>query len=480
MKDRVRPGWLPVIDRVSGFARNRLSACQSPGESLPPASCEIVRDEAQPSRGAMLRAMALFQRRTASRAQLLILAATALSTLALYPFAAALADAPATTHSAEPAAKQPTAPPTQPATTIRAASGEVSKPAPADQAPAALIERGAKFLLSAQGPDGGWTSKAGPGISALVVKALAQTPSVGPQHAAVARGVDFVLSHRREDGGVYGAEGLLKNYESSVTLSMLAALPRTRHAERIQELQRFLIKDQWDESEDIKPDNPFYGGAGYGRGKRPDLSNTQMMVEALHDSGLPKDDPAYAKALTFIRRCQMLGESNDQPFARGSMQGGFIYSPANGGESKAGEIEVGARKELRCYGSMSYSGYKSLLYVGLRADDPRVLAAREWIAKNWTLSVNPNMPGEQSREGLYYYYHVLARALAIGGEAVITDAQGRKHDWRRELSERLADLQRPDGSWTNAEDRWMEGDPQLVTAYVLLALQAAYPPTGGQ
>ncbi len=336
-----------------------------------------------------------------------------------------------------------------------------------------LMQAGARYLLAAQEADGGWASYAGPGITALCVRALAQTPGIGPQHEAVRRGAEFVLRSQRDDGGIYSAEGLLKNYESSVALSMLAALHDERQHEPIDRLQRFLSQHQWDEGENVAGDNPWYGGAGYGQGQRPDLSNTQVMLEALHDSGLPKDHPAYRKALRFIERCQMRGESNDQPFARGSQQGGFIYSPANGGESKAETVDVNGRKELRCYGSMTYAGFKSMLYAGLSRDDPRVRDAAQWIRANWTLDFNPNMPASRSRQGLYYYYHVFARALAAWGEPLITDAQGRKHDWRAELVERLARQQRGDGCWSNDADRWMEGIPSLTTAYALLALQAA-------
>ena len=34
----------------------------------------------------------------------------------------------------------------------------------------------------------------------------------------------------------------------------------------------------------------------------------------------------------------------------------------------------------------------------------------------------------------------------------------------------VAKRQKPDGSWVNESDRWMEGDANLVTAYVILAL----------
>ncbi|HRS27829.1 MAG TPA: hypothetical protein P5255_06155 [Phycisphaerae bacterium] len=373
------------------------------------------------------------------------------------------------------------------------------------QRAAELSRRGAQFLLAAQEQDGGWTSQGGPGITCLALKALIQEPTVGPNHDSVRRGVDFVRRFIREDGGVYGAEGLLKNYESSVALSMFAALPADSAPEatatapkaapeapptatgpsrgdtprlrsEIAALQKFLIENQWDEAEGKSIDDPWYGGSGYGRSKRPDLSNTQMMLDALRDSGLPPDDPTYKKALIFVQRCQMLGETNDQPFAKGSTQGGFIYTAAHNGESKAGTVEINGRQELRCYGSMTYAGFKSMLYAGLTRDDPRVRAALDWIRNYWTLDYNPNMPQAQSAEGLYYYYHTFARALATFGEPVITDRSGRQHNWREELVLKLAELQRPDGSWINEADRWMEGSPALTTAYSMLALQAAFAP----
>jgi squalene-hopene/tetraprenyl-beta-curcumene cyclase len=361
----------------------------------------------------------------------------------------------------------------QPSTTQPARATPVSLDQRACRRAADLMRHGARYLLAAQEKDGGWASQAGPGVSSLVLKALMQTPDIGPQHAAVRRGIDFVMTFHHDDGGVYDSEGLHRNYESSVALSMLAAADDPQYAETIAGLQRFLKEGQWDEGEGKPVDDPWYGGAGYGRHKRPDLSNTQMMLEALHDSGLPPDDPVYRKALVFVRRCQMLGETNDLDLADGSTQGGFIYTPHNAGESKAGTITVAGRTELRCYGSMSYAGFKSLVYAGLKRDDPRVAAVLGWIRQHWTLDHNPNMPEKQSREGLYYFYHVFGRALDAWGAPRIEDATGRPHAWRQELVEKLAAIQRDDGSWVNEADRWMEGLPALTTAYSLLALQAA-------
>ncbi|MBU0638549.1 MAG: terpene cyclase/mutase family protein [Planctomycetes bacterium] len=338
-----------------------------------------------------------------------------------------------------------------------------------------LNTRAAKYLVAAQEKDGGWASQAGPGVTGLVLKALIQEPAIGPQHTAVRRGLDFMRKFQREDGGIYSAEGLLKNYETSVALAALAALNDPQWQEQITAAQKFLKDSQWDEGEARSVDDAWYGGAGYGQHKRPDLSNTQMMLEALRDSGLPKDDPVYKKALAFIQRCQMRGESNDQAFAKNSTDGGFVYTPANGGESKAGFWEVNGRPELRSYGSMTYAGFKSMLYAGLARDDPRVKAALDWIRRYWTLDFNPNMPAQQSQQGVYYYYHVFARAMAAWGEPEIADQAGRRHNWRHELASKLAELQRSEGSWVNEADRWMEGLPVLTTAYGMLAIQAAYP-----
>jgi squalene-hopene/tetraprenyl-beta-curcumene cyclase len=58
---------------------------------------------------------------------------------------------------------------------------------------------------------------------------------------------------------------------------------------------------------------------------------------------------------------------------------------------------------------------------------------------------------------------------------VVVDANGVKHDWRSELAAELIRRQQPDGSWINDNSRWLEGDPSLVTGYVLLTLSYCRP-----
>ena len=62
---------------------------------------------------------------------------------------------------------------------------------------------------------------------------------------------------------------------------------------------------------------------------------------------------------------------------------------------------------------MTYAGLKSMIYAGVKKDDPRVKAAYEWVQKHYTLDENPGMGGN----GLYYYYHTFAKALDAIGDA---------------------------------------------------------------
>jgi squalene-hopene/tetraprenyl-beta-curcumene cyclase len=97
------------------------------------------------------------------------------------------------------------------------------------------------------------------------------------------------------------------------------------------------------------------------------------------------------------------------------------------------------------------------------------------VKKHYSVEHNPGMPGERAEWGLYYYYHTMAKCLDVMGVDEITDAAGKKHDWRAEITAELAKRQRPDGSWANDKDKWMEGDPHLVTGYALMALAHCKP-----
>ena len=336
-----------------------------------------------------------------------------------------------------------------------------------------LTAKAASFLKSRQKADGSWSSEKGPGITGLVVTALLRSKRAMPAEPAITKGLAYLegfISPRSGGLATEGAFAANSNYATSIALMAFhEANTGGRYDAQIKAGQAYLKTLQWDEGENKGQDDPFYGGAGYGGRSRPDLSNTSFFMEALRDTGLPADDPNLKRALVFVSRCQNLkGESNDQPWAGKVNDGGFIYSAAAGGVSMT-VPPTDANGGLRSYGSMTYAGLKSMIYAGLKADDPRVKAASEYIAKHYSLEENPGM----GQAGLFYYYQTFAKALSLLNKPNFTDAAGQAHDWKAELVAALAKRQGPDGSWVNPADRFMEGDPNLVTSYGLLALAYA-------
>ncbi|MBL8764679.1 MAG: hypothetical protein JNM07_10470 [Phycisphaerae bacterium] len=363
----------------------------------------------------------------------------------------------------------------------------------------AAAAKAAEFLRSKQDvATGGWSVPATvegqprppvmPAISALALNGLL-LKGESIRDPALARGVSFVLSLRQPDGGIY--DRVLPSYNTAISLSMLARVGSPEAGAAIRPAQDFVRAGQWWEGAGpgvgaevpgkVGADHPFYGGVGYGKHSRPDLSNLAFMLQALHDSGVPADDAAFTRARIFLARVQMVDAVNDMPYADGTRQGGFIYATGpEGDQPGVGQSFAGSIDEtlddgttvsrLRAYGSMTYAGFKSLIYAGLKKDDPRVVAATGWIARNYTLEENPGL----GTDGMYYYYLMFARAMDARAEPtlnVITpDGAATERDWANDLIDRLVSLQQADGSFRVVDDRWMENDGVLIASYALIAL----------
>lgn len=464
-----------------------------------------------------------------------------------------------------------------------------------------MAARAAAWLRSRQDSSGGWSipqdgAKAGPvypAISGLVLAGLVNQPDASPKDDAISRAVGFIVKYQQPDGGIY--DRVMPSYNTSICAAALAKIDSPQAADATRRAIEFLKQIQYGEAAAatsggpeaavaVGPEHPFYGGWGYGNRGRPDVSNTHFALEALHEAGVPESDPAFKRALVFLQRMQMIETTpdgtrvNDQEYAKGSTQGGFIYATAvdkdsvGRGQSFAGEIvesasgppgceatltidkgvkkamsrdDAGARlsdaatredglkdgfmvvlgptgdgvssreitvrapmtdpekfraviagafadvlgenpsitvrrieawrgvSRLRAYGTVSYAGFKSYLYANLSKNDPRVLAVKDWVSRHYTLDENPGM----GTDGLYYYFNVFAPALAANGEDMlrVIGADGRvtPRDWRADLVARLAMLQESDGSFRPVDDRWLEDNKVLITAYSLRALQHA-------
>lgn len=333
----------------------------------------------------------------------------------------------------------------------------------------AMVDRAVSFLETSRTEEGAFSPQLGPAVTGLVATGLLQQGR-SINDPLVADAVAYVVGFAKPDGGVYADGSRYRNYETCIAIQCLkaaASAPGAKedYADLLAGAEKFVKGQQWDEDEGHDVTSTSYGGAGYGSHSRPDLSNTAFLIDALHSLGRGADDPAMQKALAFVSRTQNLeSEHNTTEFAAKINDGGFYYTPAAGGTSQAGADD--ANGGLRSYGSMTYAGLKSMIYAGVGPDDPRVKAARKWLQQHYTLEENPGM----GTSGLYYYYHTFAKALDAVGEPTFTDADGVEHDWRVELAAKLAEEQKPTGAWVNSNERWLESDPNLSTAYALLAL----------
>lgn len=339
-----------------------------------------------------------------------------------------------------------------------------------------VVSKAIQYLENSQADNGSFSESLGPAVTAMCTTALLENgvPRTSP---LVQKSLNYLQGFIQADGGVYAPKSNLRNYETSVAvMCFVAANDDGRYDEVIRKAIDFQKNIQWDDAEGYDRSSTFYGGQGYGKHKRPDMSNTSFFIDALKAAGEDSSSEAVQKAVVFMSRAQNLpSQYNDQEYATHVTRddrGGFIYTPVGEGETKV-QIDGGKTPEggLRSYASMTYAGLKSFLYAGLSQDDIRVQAAKDWISRHYDLQTNPGM----GLQGLYYYYHVFAKALDANGERTIVDANGNKHNWRADLLDAFQTRQHANGSWTNEADRWYEGDPNLVTSYCLLALKYCHP-----
>lgn len=324
------------------------------------------------------------------------------------------------------------------------------------------IARGAKFLVANQSSDGFWSDKQMPALTALPVWALTNVSEdrVSGVTNAIKKGVKYVLSTQRPDGGFYvpkpgrGGSGL-GNYNTSVCLSAL-------FESKISPATPLLKAREYIASSQLTGDDTMAGGFGYdklSRRRYADLSNTSYALDAMRRTesleefrvGAKRVDVNWDKALSFVDNLM----KKDGPDA-----GGAAY---NDRTPQAGTVtNAKNRVHLRAYGSMTYAAVLSMCHAKLDRGDPRVRDSLEYCRRNWSVNENPGM----GNQGLYYFYDIMARALSASGVEKIGE-----HEWKKELSAKLISLQKPDGSWFNDNNRFWESDPVLCTSFAILVLQ---------
>ena len=352
-----------------------------------------------------------------------------------------------------------------------------------------------RFLADNQSPDGAWRSsiyglyKDGPSLSPHVVTCLFFLPRTQQQQLAFEKGLAYLEMVMDESGNLRNGKDLLYPVYTCGEISrMIAKGPRTPKRLALQaSLLKYIRGFQMNETLGWQEDDLEYGGWSFapqpprkpapgrpgGKWDWPNLSSTLYGVGAMRSAKIPQTDPSFRQALIFVQRCQNFGQGPDADPKFDD--GGFFFTPVEAIQNKAGIAGTDAqgRQRFYSYGSMTVDGLRALLSSGLPQDHPRVLAARRWLERNYSVEHNPGTFAEAQegvRDAFYYYYcWGVAHAFMHLKVRQISTPNGQV-DWATDLAEALLRRQRPDGSWASRYLEAKEDDPLVATPFAASAL----------
>ncbi len=328
------------------------------------------------------------------------------------------------------------------------------------------LRRAARYLWGQQATDGGWHSqtygllRSGQSLTPFVLEALLHVPGdvYALPRGEVDRAITFIRRQMDSSGAVGRTDPGLEDYPNYATALAVLALCRAGSApEVIAPMIGYLRAQQFTEQNGWQRRDPAYGAWGMGGERRMapqpghvDLSMTRYVLQALAAAGGRAGDPAFDKAHVFVERCQNYGNGGD---------GGFFFTTVVLEANKAGRDG----ELYRSYGTATADGILSLMAMGRGHGDPRVDAGIQWLRQHHRAGGAPGFTGESYQRwaaGLRFYY-AASRAAVLSTlplaevNSVIVDLLG---------------MQRPDGSWVNADPLVKEDDPLIATGLAVRAL----------
>ena len=372
----------------------------------------------------------------------------------------------------------------------------------------AALEKAARYLVSKQSADGAWRSETygalrdGPSLTPLVMSALLFLPQSGAEgQAALRKGAEYLAGFVSDDGKlkIGPRELLFPVYTAASASRVLVLVERSpRYIRAQQAWLAYLRGRQLNESLGWKPSDLEYGGWGFsldvprkpapGRPKEllheSNLAATVFALAALRSAKVPAADPAYAQALVFVKRCQNF---SDDPAAADPKfdDGGFFFIPGDAAQNKAGQAGVDrfGRARFHSYGTMTADGLRALLRCGLAEDHPRVVAARNWLTRNFSAAHNPGaFAGDRAvlQDATYYYWTWAASHALLALRLERLETRDGPVAWPERFAGELLARQQPDGSWVNRFTDAKEDDPLIATPWAAAALAIGRAMTAGQ
>ena len=305
------------------------------------------------------------------------------------------------------------------------------------------ITRGVDFLKGKQTNNGVWSrqpSHTG-GVTALCTLALLNC-GVELEDRVIQRSMQRLNGIDIDTSSVYAVS----------LMTMVYCLGEPDNIGRIRECVNYLVETQ------VERGGRRGGGGGwpYTRvGGRPDSSNSQFALLALHEAsllGIKVDQRVWRDARWYWE--EDVRHRN----------GGFFYTSAHPSVS----------------GSMTCAGMSSLIIIDenlpkqVPFENGRVVccgendrleyveSASDWLGKHFSVRRNPTQGALSFSRNTLYFLYGLERAARLSGQRYFGE-----HDWYREGAEFLALSQRGDGSWRSSAGHG-ENDPNVATALALL------------
>jgi hypothetical protein len=355
-----------------------------------------------------------------------------------------------------------------------------------------------EYLLDQQSPDGAWRSQTygcfrdGPTLTPYIMSCLLFLPQGREQvQSSFRKGVQYLVDMVDEDGSIRtGPHGLnFPVYTAASASRVVVLLDKTPdHFKAQAAWLAYLRARRLGTSLGWEPSDADYGGWGFaltipkkaapGQFKcafcESNLTATIFGIGALASAKIPRDDPVWEDILIFVKKCQNFSDDPGKSDERFD-DGGFFFRPGDALENKAGiagRDRLG-RERYYSYGSMTADGLRALMGCGLGAEHPRVVAARKWLERNFTVTTNPGTfarDREVLREATYYYWlWSVAHAFTRLGIREIRTESG-KVNWAEVLADELIARQRPDGTWVNRFTDEKEDAPLVSTPWAAAAL----------
>ena len=357
--------------------------------------------------------------------------------------------------------------------------------------PAEALAKAQEYLWSQQHEDGSWRSeqyavmRSGQALTPFVLHTLLNDSGDHPEKLGAA--VEFIIGQRDAQGVIGKSDPDILEYPVYSTAYAVLVLGGIRDRTGwtdIDMMQSFLISAQFTTQNGFTPQMAAFGGWGFDKPQKPgepghmDLAHTRRAIEAMNFiNHFPRDEATFQKQVAlpvqrFLAVVQKRPETLAiQPVPEGverpasiPFDGGFYFSPVVLQANK-GRLEKDGNY-WRSYATATCDGILSLLAAGVPKDDERVTAAVKWLREHTNLDYPQGIPTDYPEPwgDALQYYHFAVRAEVYA-------ALDFSDEEKQALAEKVAALQRADGSFVNTKSPLMkEDEPLLATALAVVAL----------